>query len=79
MLHAFKQQITGKVLGSKLRITTAWAELGLRRMILDTVAAHSIECVDFIWVKGDICIKEGEIFGDEKASDHFGIRATLDI
>jgi len=40
---------------------------------------NPIECVDFIWVKGDICIKDAEIFGDEKASDHFGIRATLDI
>ena len=38
-----------------------------------------IECVDFIWIKGDILIKDAEIFGDKNASDHLGIITSLDI
>ena len=37
-------------------------------------------CIDYIWIKGeDIEINSFEIFGTEKYSDHFGLKASLKI
>ena len=37
------------------------------------------KCIDFIMIKGDINIKNAITFGDINASDHKGIKVTLDI
>tara|TARA_B100000035_G_scaffold297849_1_gene291030 strand:+ start:14881 stop:15780 length:900 start_codon:yes stop_codon:yes gene_type:complete len=39
----------------------------------------SVKCVDFIWIKGDIKAEEGCVFGGMEASDHKGIKVTLNV
>jgi len=38
-----------------------------------------VKCLDYVWVKGDVDIKNAVIFGNISASDHKGIKVTLDI
>lgn len=38
-----------------------------------------VKCLDYVWVKGDVDIKNAVIFGSANASDHKGIKVTLDI
>ena len=40
---------------------------------------NPIKCIDFIMIKGDISVTNAFIFGDAEASDHKGIKVTLDI
>lgn len=40
---------------------------------------NPIKCIDFIMIKGDISVTKAFIFGDAEASDHKGIKVTLDI
>jgi len=37
------------------------------------------ECIDFVMIKGNIKIEKASLFGDSNASDHKGIKVTLDI
>ena len=38
------------------------------------------KCIDYIWIKGDnIDIKDAKIISNIKATDHYGIKVTLDI
>ena len=37
------------------------------------------KCIDFVMIKGDIKVKKASIFGSINASDHKGIKVTLDI
>jgi endonuclease/exonuclease/phosphatase family metal-dependent hydrolase len=38
-----------------------------------------VKCLDYVWVKGEVDIKNAVIFGSANASDHKGIKVTLDI
>ena len=41
---------------------------------------NPIKCIDYIWIKGDnIKVVEANIFGNSKATDHKGIKVSLDI
>lgn len=40
---------------------------------------NPMKCIDFIMIKGDISVTKAFIFGDAEASDHKGIKVTLDI
>ena len=37
------------------------------------------KCIDFVMIKGDIKVKNASVFGSINASDHKGIKVTLDI
>ncbi len=37
------------------------------------------KCIDFIMIKGNICVENALTFGNINASDHKGIKVTLDI
>ena len=37
------------------------------------------KCIDFVMIKGNIKVKNASIFGSINASDHKGIKVTLDI
>jgi endonuclease/exonuclease/phosphatase family metal-dependent hydrolase len=38
-----------------------------------------VKCIDFVMIKGHIKVKDVLIFSNPKASDHMGIKVTLDI
>ena len=43
-------------------------------------AKNPTKCLDYIWVKGaNVVVKDVEIFSNTKATDHCGIKATIDI
>ena len=37
------------------------------------------KCIDFVMIKGDIKVENASVFGSIHASDHKGIKVTLDI
>ena len=39
----------------------------------------SVKCIDFIWIKGDINVYNASVFGGIEASDHKGLKVTLEI
>ena len=41
---------------------------------------NPIKCIDYIWIKGDnIEVVDACIFGNSKATDHKGIKVSLNI
>jgi len=42
-------------------------------------SGKSVKCIDFIWIKGDIKVSNALVFGGIDASDHKGIKVSLEI
>ena len=42
-------------------------------------SGKSVKCIDFIWIKGNIKVSNAWVFGGIDASDHKGIKVSLEI